>query len=164
MLDVGWLQYAKDDLKQIRKDFPKGVPATAKEAFDALDKEIDHATAALVVNEAELALAAGRYRYAGELLAAFPEKMADAKQIETVAKLMARHRTTVERYETGRRLLGNLLDEATGRIRARPGIAVAGGPDCRRLAAQVPIHPARDPCQGWRDGLRRDASGLRASH
>jgi len=41
---------------------------------------------------------------------------------------MARHKTAMTRFDTGRRLLGNLLDEVTGLIRARPGIAVAGGP------------------------------------
>ena len=57
MLDVGWLQYAKDDVAQIEKDFRGGMPQAAKAELDSLKKEIDHATAALVVNEAELALA-----------------------------------------------------------------------------------------------------------
>jgi hypothetical protein len=128
MLDVGWLQYAKDDVERIRKDFPAGVPNAAREAFDALAKEIDLATAALVVNEAELALTAGRYRYAGDLLGAFPEKMADARQIETATKLMAQHKTTLERFENGRRLLGNLIDEVSGLVKARPAMGAGGGP------------------------------------
>ena len=127
MLDVGWLQYAKDDVAQIEKDFRGGMPQAAKAELDSLKKEIDHATAALVVNEAELALAAGRYRYAGELLAVFPEKLADARQIETITKLMATHKAALERYENGRRLLGKLLDDVTGLIKSRPGVAVAGG-------------------------------------
>ena len=128
MLDVGWLQYAKDDVERIRKDFPGGVPKEARESFDSLVKEIDHATAALVVNEAEFALNAGRYRYAGDLLAAFPEKMADARQTETVTKLMAQHKAAVERFDSGRRLLGQLIDEATGFSKSRPTMAVGGGP------------------------------------
>jgi hypothetical protein len=128
MLDVGWLQFAKDDVEQIRKDFPGGVPQAARESFDSLVKEIDLATAALVVNEAELALNAGRYRYAGELLGVFPEKMADARQIEAATKLMAQHKTALERYDNGRRLLGNLIDEVKGLDRARAAMAAGGGP------------------------------------
>src|SRR5207248_1910197 len=59
MLDVGWLQLAKEDIEKLRKDFPNGVPMGAKEAFDALVKEVDVATAALVIREAELALGGG---------------------------------------------------------------------------------------------------------
>jgi hypothetical protein len=128
MLDVGWLQYAKEDVESIRRDFPNGIPAPAREAFDSLVREIDLATAALVVNEAEFALNAGRYRYAGDLLAVFPEKMADARQIETATKFMALHKAALERFESGRRLLGNLIDEVSGMLKARPAMAVGGGP------------------------------------
>jgi len=128
MLDVGWLQYAKDDVEGIRKDFPNGVPPSTRDAFDTLVKEIDHATADLVIDEAELALGAGRYGYAGDLLGVFPDKIADAKQIEAATKLMAQHKAARERFENGLRLLGDLLDEVTGRSKSRPAIAVGAGP------------------------------------
>src|SRR5207248_6768951 len=108
MLDVGWLQLAKEDIEKLRKDFPNGVPMGAKEAFDALVKEVDVATAALVIREAELALGAGRYRYAGDLLAVFPEKLAEPKQIDDATKLMAQLKAVRERYDDGRRLLRQL--------------------------------------------------------
>jgi hypothetical protein len=138
LLDAGWLQFAKDDVDRIRREFPGGVPASAKGAFDALAQEIDHATAALVVNEAELALGAGRYAYAGDLLAAFPERTADARQIDAATKLMAQHKSALERYETGRNLLGDLIDEVSGRMKARPAVAVGGGPAAAAWPRKTP--------------------------
>jgi Esterase PHB depolymerase len=128
MLDIGWLQLAKDDLDKLRRDFPGGIPKDAKEAFDALAKEVEVATAGLVVREAELALGAGRYGYAGDLLSVFPEKLAEPKQVDDATKLMAQLKATRERYESGRRLLRQLLDEVTGMDKARPTLAVGGGP------------------------------------
>ena len=128
MLDVGWLQLAKDDIDGIRTAFPEAIPKEAKESFDALVKEVDLATAALVIKEADLALGAGRYQYAGDLLAVFPEKLASPQQIGEVAKLRAQHKVTRERYDNGRRLLRSLLDDATGMHRAKPALAVVGGP------------------------------------
>jgi pimeloyl-ACP methyl ester carboxylesterase len=142
MLDVGWLQIAKDDIERIRRTFPDGVPKEAKEAFESLVKEVDQATAALVIKEAELALAAGRYGYAGELLAVFPEKLATAKQIDDMTKLKAQWKLTSERYDDGHRLLRNLLDEVTGMNRAKPTLAVAGGPAAAvwpRKVLQTPL-------------------------
>lgn len=132
MLDVGWLKIARDDVERIRKDFPGPLPRDAQEAFDSLAKEIDVATAGLVVKEAELAFNAGRYGRVGELLSAFPEKQADPRQIGEIAKLMARWKIASQRYEAGRRLLRNLLDDVTGLVAARPAIATGGG-----LAAAV---------------------------
>jgi pimeloyl-ACP methyl ester carboxylesterase len=128
MLDTGWLQYAREDLDQVKKDFPNGVPPNAKEAYDNLVRDTDRATAGLVVKEAELALAAGRYNYAGEVLGVFPEKMADAKQTGRVTELMAQLKAARERYEKGRRLLRNVIDEVTGAVKALPLLAVGGGP------------------------------------
>ncbi len=127
MLDVGWLQLAKDDIEGIRKAFPEAIPKDAKEAFDALVKEVDTATAALVIKEADLALVAGRYRYASDLLAAFPEKLASPQQIGEVAKLKAQLKVAQDRYDNGRRLLRSLLDDVTGMNRAKPALAVVGG-------------------------------------
>ncbi len=127
MLDVGWLKIAKDDLDEIRKLFPTGVPKEAKESFEKLVKDIDTATAALVIKELELALGAGRYKYAAELKAAFPDDLADAKQRDDATRLMAQLNATQIRFEAGRRLLRNLLDDVTGMDRARPALAVGGG-------------------------------------
>jgi hypothetical protein len=127
MLDTGWLQYARDDLDQLKKDFPAGVPAAVKDVYEALVKDTDTATAALVIKEAELALAAGRYHYASDVLAAFPEKIADAKQTGRVTELMAQWKAALERYDTGRHLLREFIDELTGTAKARPLLAVGGG-------------------------------------
>lgn len=128
MLDVGWLQLAQDDIAGIRKAFPTGIPADAKESFDSLVKEVDAATAALVIKESDLALGAGRYRYASELLGVFPEKLASPQQIGEVARLKAQLKVTQERYANGRRLLRSLLDDATGLNHSRSALAVVGGP------------------------------------
>lgn len=127
MLDAGWLKYAKDDLEEIGQLFPSGVPAEVKDALQKLQKDVDSATTGLVIKELELALSAGRYKYAADLQKAFPEKQADARQLDEATKLMAHLEATKGRYESGRRLLSNLLDEVTGLIRARPALAVGGG-------------------------------------
>ena len=128
MLDAGWLQLAKDDIDQLHKDFPNGVPKASKEAYDALVKEVDVATAALVIKEADLALAAGRYGYAAQLLRVFPEKLADKEQIAKAVDLRARRETTQEHYSVAQRLLRALVDEATGLDKATPLLAVGGTP------------------------------------
>lgn len=127
MLDAGWLKIAKDDLAEIRRLFPDGVPKEAKEAFEKLVKEIDAATTALLIKELELSLGAGRYRYATELKSAFSDNLTDAKQRDDATKLMAQLEATRSRYEDGRRLLRNLLDDVTGLNRAKPALAVCGG-------------------------------------
>ena len=119
MLDAGWILVAKDDLEQIKKLFPNEIPKEAKESFDKLVKDIDSASIALVIKEADAALGAGRYNYAAEVLAAFQESIADARQRDEATKLLAHLKATRERYESGRRLLRHLLDEVTGLDRAR---------------------------------------------
>jgi hypothetical protein len=138
MLDAGWLKIAKDDLESFQTLFPDGIPKEAKDAYEKLSKEIDHATADLVVKELELALAAGRYNYAAELREAFPRKLADAKQTDDATKLMAQLATTEERYRTGRRLLRAVLDEVTGSDRTRAAMAATGGWLSVRRGKQLP--------------------------
>jgi len=127
MLDAGWLQYARDDLERIRKSFTGTLNKMEQETFDKLAKEIDVVTAGLVIKEADLALASGRYRYGSDLLAAFPDKTAEPKQTDDATKLMAELKVTRERYETGRRLLRSLLDGLTGKSKANPYLATGGG-------------------------------------
>ncbi|HVL10966.1 MAG TPA: PHB depolymerase family esterase [Gemmata sp.] len=136
MLDAGWLQLAREDLERIKKDFPNGVPAEAKEAYEKLVRDADVATAGLVVKEAGFALGAGRYDYAGRVLASFPEKLADAKQTAEIADMMAQWKSARERYDTGRRLLRATIDEVTGFGKATPLLGVGGGP---ALAAWRPV-------------------------
>ncbi len=127
-LDTGWIDIALQDLNSIRKAFPEGIPTEAREAFDKLTKEIDVAIAGRVVREAEFALESGRYSFAQDVLAVFPEKTADAKQTEEVTKLMAKLKATQEQYETGKRLLNVVIDGVTGLDHANPMLAIAGGP------------------------------------
>jgi len=127
MLEAGWLKYARDDLELIKKTFSGGLPKDVQESLDKLAKELDVATAGLVVKEADFALNSGRYRYGAELLAAFPDKVAEPRQTQDATKLMAELKSSRERYETGRRLLRTLLDSVTGKGRANPFLATGGG-------------------------------------
>jgi hypothetical protein len=137
MLDAGWVQYAQDDLARIKKTFAAGLPKPAQELFDKLSKDVDVATAALVVKEAELALNSGRYRYCGDLLGVFPEKTAEPRQVDDATRLMADLKSARERFDTGRKLLRNLLDAVTGKGRAVPFLAAGGG-------AAVTAFPAKE--------------------
>jgi predicted esterase len=127
MLDAGWLQVAKDEVDRLDRDFKGEMKKDAKEQYEKLKREIDEATAELVARESELALAAGRYKYTGELLAAFPEKLATAVQKGRVAKVAAELKTNLERYDTGRRLLRAVTEGVTGRRAVNPLIGLAGG-------------------------------------
>ena len=128
LLDAGWLYLAKEEIENLRKAVPGPLAKEPQEQLDKLQKIVDHAAAELVVNEAELALAAGRYTYAAEMLALFPEKSADPKDVDRATKLMAQNKTAREQYETGRRQLRMLIDEATGLGAAKPFLAAGGGP------------------------------------
>ncbi|HSQ55559.1 MAG TPA: hypothetical protein VLM40_07420 [Gemmata sp.] len=147
MLDAGWLQLARDDLDKIKKDVPSGVPNAAKETYDKLVKDVDTATAALVVKEGELALNAGRYEYAGRLLAAFPQKLATAKQTDDITKLMARWKSSKEKHETCRRFLRETIDAITGNNRFDPLLAAAGAP----VFASCPVKKLATPMQKLAD-------------
>jgi pimeloyl-ACP methyl ester carboxylesterase len=127
-VDAGWLYLAKEEVERLKKDHPGPLPKEAQENFDVLVKEIDRATVELVITEAELAMNAGRYRYAGELLAVFPEKIATPEQLKKGTELMARHKAAISRYTEGRRMLRKLIDETTRAAPARAGVAAGGGP------------------------------------
>ena len=127
MLDAGWLQYAKDEVARLKRDFTGEMKKDAKEQYDKLLKEIDHATAELVVREAELALAAGRYKYTAELLAVFPERTAAQKEVARAAKVSAELKTSMERYDNARRLLRFAIDEMMGQLQVNALVAAAGG-------------------------------------
>ena len=126
MLDAGWLQYAKDEMDRLKRDFTGVMIPADQLACDALLKEIDFATADLVVHEAELALAAGRYKYTAELLAVFPEKTAGMKEIARAAKVSADLKTSQERYDAGRRLLRAIIDDV-GAFHKLNALTAAGG-------------------------------------
>ena len=127
MLDAGWLQFANDEMDRLKRDFPGAMAPPDQLQHEALLKEIDVATAELVVREAELALAAGRYRYTAELLAAFPEKLAASKEVARAAKVTADLKTSQERHDAGRRLLRAVLDDVTGMGAVNARAAAAGG-------------------------------------
>jgi pimeloyl-ACP methyl ester carboxylesterase len=126
MLDVGWIAYAREDLETVRKMYPGEMPKEVKESFDKLAREIDIASASLVVKEGEFALNSGRYGYCADVLAAFPEKLAEPRQIDDVTKIMAQLKATRERYDSGRRLLRSLLDRLNGTDRAGGLLAATG--------------------------------------
>ncbi len=142
MLDAGWLQFAKDEMERLKRDFTGEFAKDAKEAHEKITKEIDQATAELVVREAEVALRAGRYIYAAELLAIFPEKNAEPKEVARAAKVGADLKTAQERHDTARRMLGGLIDTVSGRRALNPLIAGGGG-----LASATWKRPDNQPPQ-----------------
>jgi hypothetical protein len=114
MLDAGWTQLARDEMDRLKRDFTGTMKKEAQEQYDKLLVEIDQTTAEQQVREAELALNAGRYKYTAELLAEFKEKTATAKDVARAAKVSADLKMGQERYEFGRRMLRQVIDEATG--------------------------------------------------
>jgi hypothetical protein len=139
MLDAGWLQAAKDEVDRLKRDFAGEMPKPAKDELEKLLKEIDQATAELVVREAELALRAGRYRYASDLLSVFPEKSAAPTEVARAGKVTAELKTSQERYDASRRFLRALTDEVTGMAGANALVGGAGG------LAVVAWKPAKQP-------------------
>ena len=83
--DAGWLQPAKQYVEQLKQQFPGGLPKESSDQADALLKEIDQSLAEAVVQEAEVAIGAGRYDAAGQLLAAWAERYVDVKPDEIPA-------------------------------------------------------------------------------
>lgn len=128
MKDVGWLYLAKEELDQLKKVVPGALAKEAQDEFDRLQKDLDAAVAELVTNEAKSALSAGRYKYATDVLAAFPEKTAGPKEMTPFIELKARLETVRDQYATCRRLLRTILDELTGLAAAQPYLAIGGGP------------------------------------
>jgi pimeloyl-ACP methyl ester carboxylesterase len=127
MLEAGWLQFAKDELARLTRDHPAELSNDAKEAHEKLLKDIDQLTAERYAREAELSLAAGRYQYTLDLLKNFPEKNAGAKEVARVAKVTADLKAGQERYDSGRRLLRGVIDEARGMTAVNARVAAAGG-------------------------------------
>lgn len=123
--DAGWLFPAKQEVEELKKLFPGGLPKEATEQAETLLKEIEQAVGEAVVQEAEVAINAGRYEGAEKLLAGFPDKTAGARDAVKAAALRAQHKAAVTRHEAARRLLRDLLDR-TG-VPAAPA-AVGGGP------------------------------------
>ena len=140
--------YAKEEIER----HPEGLSRwharrTAKEAFDKLVKEIDTATAALVVERGR----AGARRRALRLCGRPARRVSreDGRRrsrSKRATKFMALHKAALERYESGRRLLGNLIDEVTG---IAQGPAADGGrrrAGRGRLAAADAARAPDDAC------------------
>jgi pimeloyl-ACP methyl ester carboxylesterase len=125
--DAGWLQPAKQYVEEMKKQFPGGLPKEATEQADALLKEIDQSLAEAVVQEADVAIGAGRYDAAGQLLGAFPDKTAGPKDVVKAAALRAQQKAALERHATARRLLRAVVDRTTGVDGLGPRAAVGGG-------------------------------------
>jgi len=138
--DVGWLYLAQEEIAKL-KEVPAPLPKEAQEQLDKLVKEVDAAAAELVAGEAEFALAAGRYAYAAEVLAAFPEKTANPADLDRFIRVKAQLETARDQHAAGRRLLRALIDDATGGGVVKAYLALGGGP----AAAVVPTSPVADP-------------------
>ena len=127
MLEAGWLQYAKDELDRLKRDFPGAMAKDPQEQYEKLLAEIDQNTAERYAKEAELSLAAGRYKYTTDLLAQFPEKTANPNEVRRVARVTADLRIGQERYDTGRRLLRTVIDDVRGMRAVNARVAACGG-------------------------------------
>ncbi len=135
MLDAGWLQFAKDEVDRLARDFTGEMTKEAKEEHEKLLKAIDYDIGERFARQLELSLAAGRYQYTADLLKFFPEKTAKKEDVTRVARVTAELKTGQDRYDTGRRLLRALIDEVRGMRAVNALTAVAGGP---ALVAWVP--------------------------
>jgi pimeloyl-ACP methyl ester carboxylesterase len=142
MLDAGWLQYAKDEVDRLARDHPGELSSDAKVEHEKLLREIDTNTAERYAREAELSLAAGRYKYTVDLLKEFPEKTAGPREVARVAKVNADLKIGQERYDTARRLLRGVIDDVTGMRAINARVAVGGG-----LAAATWVAPKEAPGQ-----------------
>ena len=141
--DAGWLIPARQEVEDIKKLFPGGLPKEAAEQAEGLLKEVDGAMAEAVVQEAERYLAAGRYDGAAKVLGEFPDKTADPKDAVKAAALRAQQKAAVERHATARRLLRAVIDRASGATVLGPSAAAGGGPG----AAVAWLRGARPPVQ-----------------
>lgn len=137
-IDAGWLQFAREEVDRLKKDHPAPLPKEAQEQFDLVVRILDYAVGDLVVSQAEQALHAGRYNRAGELLAAFPDKTAEPRDVERYARAKAVHKAAMSRYIEGRFQLRKLIDAATGDTSNRAAIALGGTPVAATLTTFQP--------------------------
>jgi pimeloyl-ACP methyl ester carboxylesterase len=121
-----FLDAAKAEIARAKKDIPAAWTKEQTETLDKLQAAIAKAEAKLLVDELEVAKAAGRYAAGKNIVAAFDAKAATADLTDRFAKLKAELEIVQPPYEKSKRLLAATLDElAAGKL--APAGAVGGG-------------------------------------
>lgn len=127
MKDAGWLPVARKEIEKAKKDVPGEWSKDHTERLDKLTAEIAAAEAKEAVAELDLAVGAGRYNAARELIVKFDPKPADAESIKRFTALKAQVEDVGPRFEETKRLLRDALDDLSGARLFVPPVAVAGG-------------------------------------
>ena len=148
MKDVGWLDAARQELEKAKTDIPGAWPADATERVDKLHAAIDRATAKQFVEEANKAVASGRYAVAKRAIETFKPEHADPKDVTRAAIIKAAYDGVTPRFEAARTLLLPLAAAANGGNTTAQMIAAGGGmvapfvPQPRLSAAQQALSDA----------------------
>lgn len=140
LLACGWRAEAKAELDKAKKDV---TWAWAKEAIDKYEQvaaAIDTAEVGWVIDELEIAVAAGQYKLAAQVLKTYQPKATDKASLDRLTKLKATVETLQPRYEAARTHLRNLTDEVTGADAQKAAAAVGGVPLMLNVPAKaVPL-------------------------
>lgn len=121
-----FLDSAKAEIALAKKDIPGAWTKEQTETLDKLQANIAKAEAKLVVDELEVAKAAGRYEGGKRIAAIFDSKAATADLTNRFTKLKAELEVVQPVYEKTKRLLTSTLDDlAAGKL--APAGAVGGG-------------------------------------
>ena len=138
MLDAGWLQFAKDELDRLKRDFTGEMPKDAKEQYEKLLKEIDQNDRGAVV--ARGGTVAGR--------------RAVQVHVATCSR-SSRRRPPARRRSAACAQRDRRPEDRSGALRHRPAAAPRrSSTTCRDARGQ---RPASRPAAGWRSrpGFRR---------
>lgn len=127
LLACGWRVEARAELDKTKKELPWAWPKEAVEKFDKVSVAVDTDEVGWVLNELEIAVAAGQYQLAGQVLKTYQPKAADKAALDRLTKLKATLETLQPKFEAARVHLRALIDEVTGADKHK-AIAVAAGP------------------------------------
>jgi len=126
LLACGWRAEAKAELDKTKKELPWAWPKEAADKFDQVSAAIDKEEVSWVLNELEVAVAAGQYKLAGQVLKTYQPKAADKAALERLTKLKATLETLQPKFEATRAHLRALIDEVTGADRHKAIASVSG--------------------------------------
>src|SRR5262249_18626577 len=115
MKDVGWLDAATKEMDKARDDCKDPWPPAATERADKLRAAIDKETTKQLADEAELAVASGRYVAARKAIELFKPENADPKDVTRVSTFKSQVDGVMPRYEKAVSLLRPVV-ESTGKV------------------------------------------------
>lgn len=128
LLECGWRAEARMELERTKKEITWAWPKEAVEKSDQVSAAIDKVEVGWVLNELEVAVGAGQYKLAGQVLAAYQPKVADKAALDRLTNLKATVETLQPKYEATRKHLRTLIDEVTGADKQKAAAAVGGVP------------------------------------